>query len=199
MFTSRAEYRLTLRADNADQRLTSLGEEIGIIGEERRNAFHKRLRQLEEARALAASLTLTSSEAARLGIAVRQDGVRRSAAELLALPEVDVPRLVRIWPELGRIPCDIAEQLEIDAHYAGYLDRQEADIIAFRRDESLSLPVDFNYDAVVGLSTECRVKLTAVRPRTLGQAARIDGMTPAALTLVLAQIKAGAARRHAAS
>jgi tRNA uridine 5-carboxymethylaminomethyl modification enzyme len=199
MFTSRAEYRLTLRADNADQRLTGLGEEIGIIGKERRSAFQKRLRQLEDARALATSLTLTSSEAARLGIAVRQDGVRRSAAELLALPEVDVARLARIWPELGGIPSDIAEQLEIDAHYAGYLDRQEADIIAFRRDESLSLPVDFNYDAVVGLSTECRLKLTAVKPRTLGQAARIDGMTPAALTLVLAQIKAGAARRHAVS
>ncbi|HYK79577.1 MAG TPA: tRNA uridine-5-carboxymethylaminomethyl(34) synthesis enzyme MnmG, partial [Micropepsaceae bacterium] len=153
MFTSRAEYRLTLRADNADQRLTSLGDEIGIIGKERRTAFHKRVRQLQEARVLATNLTLTSSEAARLGIAVRQDGVRRSAAELLALPEVDVPRLECIWPELGGIPRDIAEQLEIDAHYAGYLDRQEADIIAFRRDESLSLPGDFNYDAVVGLST----------------------------------------------
>jgi len=199
MFTSRAEYRLTLRADNADQRLTSLGDEVGIIGKERRTAFHKRVRQLQEARVLATNLTLTSSEAARLGIAVRQDGVRRSAVELLALPEVDVPRLACIWPELGGIPRDIAEQLEIDAHYAGYLDRQEADIIAFRRDESLSLPGDFNYDAVVGLSTECRLKLAALKPRTLGQAARIDGMTPAALTLVLAQIKAGAARRHAAS
>jgi len=199
MFTSRAEYRLTLRADNADQRLTSLGEQIGIIGTERRSAFHRKLRQLGEARALAGSLSLTSSEAARLGIAVRQDGVRRNAVELLALPEVDVARLARIWPELGGIHHDIAEQLEIDAHYAGYLDRQEADIIAFRRDESLSLPPDFNYDAVVGLSTECRLKLTAIKPRTLGQAARIDGITPAALTLVLAQLKAGAVRRHAAS
>jgi tRNA uridine 5-carboxymethylaminomethyl modification enzyme len=199
MFTSRAEYRLTLRADNADQRLTRLGENIGIIGGERRTTFHKRLRQLEGARALARILTLTSSEAARLGIAVRQDGSRRSAGELLALPEVDVARLACIWPELGAIPCDIAEQLEIDAHYAGYLDRQEADIVAFRRDESLALPPDFNYDAMVGLSTECRMKLTAVKPLTLGQAARIDGMTPAALTLVLAQLKAGAAQRHAAS
>jgi tRNA uridine 5-carboxymethylaminomethyl modification enzyme len=199
MFTSRAEYRLTLRADNADQRLTRLGEHIGIIGGERRTAFHKRLRQLEGARALATILTLTSSEAARLGIAVRQDGSRRSAGELLALPEVDVARLASIWPELGAIPRDIAEQLEIDAHYAGYLDRQEADIVAFRRDESLSLPPDLNYDAMVGLSTECRMKLTAVKPLTLGQAARIDGMTPAALTLVLAQLKAGTAQRHAAS
>ena len=199
MFTSRAEYRLTLRADNADQRLTSLGEQIGIIGQERASKFRKKLGELEAARALATSLSLTSSEAARLGIAVRQDGVRRMASELLALPEIDVARLARIWPELGGIPCDIAEQLEIDAHYAGYLDRQEADIVAFRRDESLSLPHDFDYGAVIGLSTECRLKLTAVKPRTLGQAARIDGVTPAALTLVLAQLKAGASRRHAAS
>ena len=155
-------------------------------------------RQLEAARALAKSLSLGSNEAARLGIAIRQDGVRRTAGELLALPEIDVPRLAKIWPELGGIPRDIAEQLEIDAHYAGYLDRQEADILAFRRDESLSLPEDFDYGAVAGLSTECRLKLTAVKPRTLGQAARIDGLTPAALTLVLAQLKAGAARRHAA-
>jgi len=197
MFTSRAEYRLTLRADNADQRLTGLGEQIGIIGIPRRTAFSEKLGQLERARTLAGSVTLTSSEAARLGIAVRQDGARRSAAELLALPDVDVARLTHIWPDLRGIPRDIAEQLEIDAHYAGYLDRQEADIVAFRRDESLSLPADLDYDAVVGLSTECRLKLTAVRPRTLGQAARIDGMTPAALTLILAQIKAGAARRHA--
>jgi tRNA uridine 5-carboxymethylaminomethyl modification enzyme len=199
MFTSRAEYRLTLRADNADQRLTRLGEAIGIVGPERLTAFRNKLGELEAARALADRLSLTSSEAARLGIAVRQDGVRRTAGELLALPDVDMARLARIWPELGGIRWEIAEQLEIDAHYAGYLDRQEADIVAFRRDESLSLPGDFNYDAVVGLSTECRLKLTAVRPRTLGQAARIDGITPAALTLVLAQLKAGAVRRHAAS
>ena len=199
MFTSRAEYRLTLRADNADQRLTGLGETMGIVGAERLTAFRKKLGELEVARALAQRLSLTSSEAARLGIAVRQDGVRRTAGELLALPDVDMARLARIWPELGEIRWEIAEQLEIDAHYAGYLDRQEADIVAFRRDESLSLPADFNYEAVVGLSTECRLKLTAIKPRTLGQAARIDGITPAALTLVLAQLKAGAVRRHAAS
>jgi tRNA uridine 5-carboxymethylaminomethyl modification enzyme len=198
MFTSRAEYRLTLRADNADQRLTGLGEHLGIIGKERGDTFREKLGELRCARELANSLSLTSSEAARLGIAVRQDGVRRTASELLSLPEVDVARLARIWPELGGIAREIAEQLEIDAHYAGYLDRQDADIVAFRRDESLSLPEGFDYGAVVGLSTECRLKLTAVKPRTLGQAARIDGVTPAALTLVLAQLKAGAVRRHAA-
>ena len=198
MFTSRAEYRLTLRADNADQRLTGLGDTVGIVGTERRGAVRKKLGQLVAARALAKNLSLTSSEAVRLGLAVRQDGARRTASELLALPEIDLTRLAGIWPELGGMPGEIAEQLEIDAHYAGYLDRQEADILAFRRDESLSLPEDFDYGGVVGLSTECRLKLTTVKPRTLGQAARIDGVTPAALTLVLAQLKAGAARRHAA-
>jgi tRNA uridine 5-carboxymethylaminomethyl modification enzyme len=198
MFTSRAEYRLSLRADNADQRLTGIGERLGIVGQERRSAFERKCLELRSARMLANRLTLTSSEAAACGLAIRQDGVRRSAAQLLAFPEVDMARLGRIWPELGQIAPDIAEQLEIDAHYAGYLDRQEADIVAFRRDESLLVPDDFDYTTVAGLSTECRVKLGAVRPRTLGQAARIDGMTPSALTLILAHIKAGAGRRHAA-
>ena len=198
MFTSRAEYRLSLRADNADQRLTALGERAGIVGAERRAAFGAKLTALEAARALAASLTMTSSEAARRGIAVRQDGVRRSASALLALPGVDLQTLAGIWPQLARFAPEIAEQLEIDAHYAGYLDRQEADIVAFRRDESLILPDDFNYGAVTGLSTECRLKLSAIQPRTLGQASRIDGITPAALTLVLAHLKSGASRRHAA-
>jgi tRNA uridine 5-carboxymethylaminomethyl modification enzyme len=198
MFTSRAEYRLSLRADNADQRLTGIGEQIGIIGRERLTAFQCKLAKLEAARTLANTLSLTSNEAAMRGIAVRQDGVRRSAAQLLAFPDVDMTRLGTIWPELGQFEPDIAEQLEIDAHYAGYLDRQEADIIAFRRDESLLVPDDFDYASVSGLSTECRIKLAAVRPRTLGQAARIDGITPSALTLVLAHIKAGSGRRHAA-
>jgi tRNA uridine 5-carboxymethylaminomethyl modification enzyme len=197
MFTSRAEYRLTLRADNADQRLTGWGEKVGIVGRERSRAFGCKMEQLQGARALAASLSLTSAEATRRGIAVRQDGVRRTVTDLLALPDLSVEVLARIWPELAGIPTDVTEQLEIDAHYAGYLDRQEADIIAFRRDESLQLPDELDYARVVGLSTECRVKLSAIRPRTLGQAARIDSITPAALTLILAHIKAGAAQRHA--
>src|ERR1051326_4065262 len=197
MFTSRAEYRLTLRADNADQRLTDIGEKLGIVGQERSDAFRHKLERLQQARALAAGLNLTSAEAARRGIAVRQDGVRRSVTELLALPDVTMASLARIWPELAEISAEIAEQLEIDAHYAGYLDRQEADIIAFRRDESLQLPQDLDYAGVVGLSTECRMKLSSIRPRTLGQAARIDGITPAALTLILAHIKAASGQRHA--
>jgi tRNA uridine 5-carboxymethylaminomethyl modification enzyme len=198
MFTSRAEYRLTLRADNADQRLTALGDDIGIVGSERRAAFGAKLRQLETARALASTLALSPNEAARHGIAVRQDGVRRNVHELLAFPDVDIATLAAIWPQLRELPAEVAEQLEIDAHYAGYLDRQEADIISFRRDESLIVPSDLDYNSVAGLSTECRLKLSAIRPLTLGQAARIDGVTPAALTLVLAHMKSRATRTHVA-
>jgi tRNA uridine 5-carboxymethylaminomethyl modification enzyme len=197
MFTSRAEYRLTLRADNADLRLTPLADSVGIAGPERRVVFGDKVAQLNAARSLASGFSLTPGEAARHGIAVRQDGVRRTALALLALPDIDISVLTRIWPALAQIRPDIAEQLEIDAHYAGYLDRQEADIIAFRRDESLSLPEGLDYAKVTGLSTECRVKLSAIKPRTLGQAARIDGITPAALTLVLAHLKAETGRRHA--
>ena len=197
MFTSRAEYRLTLRADNADQRLTGFANGIGIVGAARTQAFQDKMERLTRARAQASELSLTSTEAARRGLAVRQDGVRRSANDLLALPDVSVATLILIWPQLAAIRADVAEQLEIDAHYAGYLDRQESDIVAFRRDESLQLPETMDYEIVAGLSTECRLKLSAIRPRTLGQAARIDGITPAALTLVLAHIKSRAVQRHA--
>jgi len=197
MFTSRAEYRLSLRADNADQRLTGLGEQLGIVGAERAAAFQAKMAALVEARKLTRNLTVTPNEATGYGITVRQDGVRRSAFDLLALKGVEWPMLQGIWPQLGGLEAMITEQLQIDAHYAGYLERQEADIVAFRKDESLLLPNDLDYTAVVGLSTECRLKLAAIRPLTLGQAARIDGMTPAALTLVLAHVRAGA-RRYAA-
>jgi len=197
MFTSRAEYRLSLRADNADQRLTGLGEQLGIVGAERAAVFQAKMAALVEARKLTRNLTVTPNEATGYGITVRQDGVRRSAFDLLALKGVEWPMLQGIWPQLGGLEAMITEQLQIDAHYAGYLERQEADIVAFRKDESLLLPNDLDYTAVVGLSTECRLKLAAIRPLTLGQAARIDGMTPAALTLVLAHVRAGA-RRYAA-
>jgi tRNA uridine 5-carboxymethylaminomethyl modification enzyme len=197
MFTSRAEYRLTLRADNADQRLTGLAGSLGIAGAERMTAFQDKMARLEEGRAAALACTLTPNEAARHGMSVRQDGIRRTAVDLLALPDVGWTTLTGIWPHLTAIRPDIVEQLEIDARYAGYLERQEADILAFRRDEGLLLPDGLDYGAICGLSTECRLKLSTVKPRTLGQAARIDGVTPAALTLVLAHVKAGA-RRHAA-
>jgi tRNA uridine 5-carboxymethylaminomethyl modification enzyme len=190
MFTSRAEYRLSLRADNADQRLTPLGEGAGIVGRERSAAFKEKLGRLAHARTLARSLALTPGAAGAHGIAVRQDGTRRSALQLLAFPDVTFERLAQIWPELAGVAADAAEQLEIDAHYAGYLDRQEADIVAFRRDEAFVIPSNFDYSAIAGLSTECRSKLSIIRPHTLGQATRIDGITPSALTLVLAHLKA---------
>jgi tRNA uridine 5-carboxymethylaminomethyl modification enzyme len=190
MFTSRAEYRLTLRADNADQRLTAIGERAGCVSPTRSRAFAAKSQTLAAARDQLAALNLTPNEAQKHGIAVRLDGVRRSALDLLAMPEIDFGSLTRIWPEVSDIPPMIAEQLEIDAHYAGYLDRQSADIVAFRRDEALVLPADLDYAAIHGLSTEARQKLDRIRPATLGQAARIDGVTPAVLTLVLAHVRA---------
>jgi tRNA uridine 5-carboxymethylaminomethyl modification enzyme len=187
MFTSRAEYRLTLRADNADQRLTRLGEESGIVGSERAQAFARKLERLNVSRETLRNQSLTPNEAAKHGLAIRQDGVRRDGMQLLSLTEF--PELARIWPELGSMAPEIAEQLEIDARYAGYLDRQDADIIAFRRDEGRALPAGLDYGAVIGLSNEVRQKLERIRPATLGQAARIEGVTAAALTLILAHVK----------
>jgi tRNA uridine 5-carboxymethylaminomethyl modification enzyme len=188
MFTSRAEYRLTLRADNADQRLTALGAVGGLVGSERARIFTEKLDRLSVSRETMAGLSLTPNQAAHHGMAVRQDGVRRSGQDLLAL--TDFPTLCRIWPQLAGFAPDVVEQLEIDAQYAGYLDRQDADILAFRRDEARALPADLDYGAVAGLSNEVRQKLERIRPATLGQAARIEGITPAALTLVLAHVKA---------
>ena len=195
MFTSRAEYRLTLRSDNADQRLTELGEKGGIVGSERSVAFQNKLIRLNVSQKTLSSLTLTPNEAAKHGITIRLDGVRRNAMELLSL--TDMGSLTRIWPELKFLDADVTEQLEIDAQYAGYLDRQDADIIAFRRDEDRSLPATLDYGAVIGLSNEVRAKLERIRPTTLGQAARIEGITAAALTLVLAHVKGLKVRKSA--
>jgi tRNA uridine 5-carboxymethylaminomethyl modification enzyme len=193
MFTSRAEYRLSLRADNADQRLTPSFEAAGIVGAERSAAFAAKRASLKRVRKRMGALSMTPNEAQKCGIAVRLDGTRRSAHELLGLPGVDFSLLATRWPELQGLEPEVAEQLEIDARYSGYLDRQEADILAFRRDESLNLPEELDYSAVCGLSSEARQKLTAIRPATIGQASRIDGVTPAALTLVLAHVKSNAA------
>ncbi len=189
MFTSRAEYRLSLRADNADQRLTEKGIALGLVGAERARLFHVKQQALDAARAWARATTLTPNEAARHGITLNQDGRRRSVTELLGLPGMDAVRLAAVWPEIANLPKAVVEQLEIDGLYAGYLDRQEADILAFRKEESLRLPADLPYAEMKGLSNEMRQKLDAVRPLTLGQAGRIEGVTPAALAVVLAWVK----------
>ncbi len=189
MFTSRAEYRLSLRADNADQRLTPLGVGAGIVGTARTQAFAGKMERLSVSRETMTSLNLTPPEAAKHGLTIRQDGVRRTALDLMSLPDVDFATLIRIWPDLAGLEPEIVEQLEVDAQYAGYMDRQEADILAFRRDEARALPGTLDYGAVVGLSNEVRSKLERIRPATLGQAARIEGVTSAALTLVLAHVK----------
>jgi tRNA uridine 5-carboxymethylaminomethyl modification enzyme len=189
MFTSRAEYRLTLRADNADQRLTPRGLALGCVGPERAGRFTVKRRALDAALALARSLAVTPGEADRFGLVLNRDGKRRTAFELLSYPDIDFAALVRIWPELGALDPAIAEQLAIDATYAVYLDRQAADIAAFRRDEALALPEDLDYAAVAGLSTELRQRLAMVRPRTIGQAGRVEGMTPAALALLCVQAR----------
>jgi tRNA uridine 5-carboxymethylaminomethyl modification enzyme len=197
MFTSRAEYRLTLRADNADQRLTPLGTAIGCVGTARRVAFAAKTKQLEEGASLLKSLTLTPDQAAKFALAINRDGRKRSAFELLAYPEVDIARLKIIWPKVGDIARDIAEQLAVDARYAVYVKRQELDIAAFRKDEAIAIPAEFAFNVLPGLSTELRQKLERYRPPSLGQAARLDGMTPAALMLLLAHLKKGQAARGA--
>ncbi|MDZ4736331.1 MAG: tRNA uridine-5-carboxymethylaminomethyl(34) synthesis enzyme MnmG [Rhodospirillaceae bacterium] len=199
MFTSRAEYRLSLRADNADQRLTDKGVAIGVVGAGRARAFQSKKAALEAARNLAESLSETPDFLRNQGIPVNRDGIRRSAADLLGYPEVTLARLSAIWPELGGLAPDIAEQLEIDGLYRGYLERQEADIRAFRKDEALRLPDPLDYGAIGGLSNEVRQKLDATRPATLGQAARIAGVTPAALVALLRFVKGGPATRDKAA
>lgn len=189
MFTSRAEYRLRLRADNADQRLTGKGMALGCVSRRRAEAFTAKMQALDGARELVQGLAATPPELARAGLNVNQDGVRRSAADLLRYPDVDWARVVGLWPQLGGIAADIAEQVQIDALYAGYLDRQEADIRAFRRDEALLLPDDLDVDAIGSLSAEIRQKLRTAKPATLGAASRIQGMTPAAVVALLRHVK----------
>jgi tRNA uridine 5-carboxymethylaminomethyl modification enzyme len=189
MFTSRAEFRLRLRADNADQRLTPLGLQLGCVGSARDQAFAAKSATLAEGRALLESLSLTPNEAARHDLAVNRDGRRRTAFELLAFPGIDLARLRSIWPELGRLPAAVASQLETDGRYAAYLRRQDEDVATLRRDEGVRIPADFDFARLPGLSAELGQKLSRHRPTTLAQAARIDGMTPAALLLVLAHLK----------
>ncbi|MDQ0505758.1 tRNA uridine-5-carboxymethylaminomethyl(34) synthesis enzyme MnmG [Xanthobacter agilis] len=191
MFTSRAEYRLTLRTDNADQRLTALGEQLGLVGRRRAQVFAGKMKALGEVRALVERLTLTPNMGARHGLNLNKDGLRRSAFDLLAYPDIDLKRLCGIWPELAAIDPKLGDQIEVDAKYAVYLGRQAADIAVLRRDEGLMLPSQLAYDTLPGLSNELKQKLARVRPQTVGQAGRIEGMTPAALTLLATYARRG--------
>jgi tRNA uridine 5-carboxymethylaminomethyl modification enzyme len=194
MFTSRAEYRLSLRADNADQRLTVKGIALGCVGAERARQFSIKEEALSRARGLLEDLSLTPNEAARHGLKVNFDGMRRTAFDLLALPDVSVRSLRAVWPELGAIAPKTAAQIEIDAKYAVYLDRQTKDIEAFRRDEALAIPENVDYAALPGLSSEIRARLESIRPRSMGQAGRIEGMTPAAMTLLASKLRRAGSR-----
>lgn len=184
MFTSRAEFRLTLRADNADQRLTGKGLAIGCVGHERSIRFRTKQAKLDGLREQVRGLSLTPNEAAKHGIALNHDGIRRSGFELLSRPDLGWTDLARVWPQLSTADPRLSEQVETDARYAVYLDRQAAEAEIYRRDEELALPQDWDVEAIPGLSNEVRTKLALVRPKTLGQASRMDGMTPAALTLI---------------
>jgi tRNA uridine 5-carboxymethylaminomethyl modification enzyme len=189
MFTSRAEYRLALRSDNADLRLTPKGLEAGCVGSERAGHFAAKQDAVTEARALARRLRASPNELRRHGLEVNQDGVVRSVWDLLAYPNLDLARLSVVWPELAGMGAEVAEQLEIEGKYAGYLERQDADIRAYRREEGLAIPGDLDYDSLGSLSTEVRQKLKAARPETLAAAARIPGVTPAAVTALLGHVK----------
>ncbi|OUS05809.1 tRNA uridine-5-carboxymethylaminomethyl(34) synthesis enzyme MnmG [Rhodobacterales bacterium 52_120_T64] len=197
MFTSRAEYRLSLRADNADQRLTPIGVSLGCVSDQRRAAFDDRMESLNQAKTSCKNLSVSPRAAGEFGIKVNRDGVRRTALDLLSYPDVNISKLSNIWPELSDIPEKIAQQVENDARYAHYIARQKRDVEAMRRDEVLRIPTGFDYGNIVGLSTELRSKLSKVQPATLGQAGRIDGMTPAGLTLILANIRKPKAKRTA--
>ena len=191
MFTSRSEYRLSLRVDNADERLTPRGQALGCVGGRRAAHFSASQAELSTVRARLDALSLTPTQAQAYGVALNQDGIRRNAFQLLSYPDLDWHRLAAVWPELKAVSPRVAERLQTDATYAVYLDRQNADIAAFRRDEAVRLPVRLDYGRIAGLSNEMRIKLETIRPGTLGQAARIEGVTPAALTLLAAHARRG--------
>jgi tRNA uridine 5-carboxymethylaminomethyl modification enzyme len=189
MFTSRAEYRLLLRADNADERLTPYGLSLGCVSRERGTAFARKTKSLNQARELVNSLSESPNTLKNQGFAINQDGVRRTAFELLAYSEITVRKLIKVWPELASIAPELSKRLETEALYSSYVRRQEADVIAFRRDEALVLPGDLDYYLIGGLSIEAQEKLSKASPRTLGQASRIPGVTPAAMVALLRYVR----------
>lgn len=189
MFTSRAEFRLSLRADNADERLTPLAEKLGILSSARRDRFNERLEALSSARALAKAITISPNLASKHGLRLNHDGVRRSVYDLLSYPNIDMDRIISIWPEFAELQDITREALQTEAQYAVYLDRQKHDIVAMERDEKLHIPEDLNYAGISGLSNELKQKLENRKPKTIAEAQRVEGMTPAAIALLIAQIR----------
>jgi len=189
MFTSRAEYRLSLRADNADSRLTQIGINIGLVGNHRSDLYTKKINKINHLSNTLKSLKISPNEAAKFGIKIAKDGVKRSAFEILSRDSVNFNKLRDIWKEIPLASPKEEEQLEISAHYSGYLEKQETDIIAFRKDENLQIPEDIDYSNLSGLSNEVKSKFQQIRPKTLGQALRIDGITPAAAYILLSHVK----------
>ena len=189
MFTSRAEYRLSLRADNADLRLTQVGINIGVVLEKRNNLYTKKVNKINELSNILKSLKISPNEAEKFNIKIAKDGVKRSAFEILSREGVTFDNLRSIWNKIPKANKKEEQQIEINAHYSGYLEKQKADIIAFRRDENLAIPNDIDYSRLSGLSNEVKSKFKLIRPKTLGQALRIDGITPAAVYILLSHVK----------